>query len=184
MNPTTPPFGPSGTFGPISQPPAPKRSRRKAWLTYGATALVAFSLGSGIGSAGAKNGTAAAAAPADSAKPRPAVTATVTAEAAPAPTVTETVTATAKPKKTKRPGPSTSFAGDGEYLVGTDIASGTYKTAGPADSWGCYWERAKDSSGDFDSIIANNNLQGSGRVTLRKGEVFKTNGCQKWTKAG
>lgn len=49
---------------------------------------------------------------------------------------------TAKPKKTKAPGPATGFSGEGEYLVGED---GT----GPEDEFGCYWERAKDASGEF-----------------------------------
>lgn len=49
--------------------------------------------------------------------------------------------------------------GDGTYLVGGDMKSGTYKTKGPADgSFGCYWECAKDSSGEFTSITANDNL--------------------------
>lgn len=72
----------------------------------------------------------------------------------------------------------------GEYLVGEDIKAGTYKTAGPDDEWGCYWERAKDASGGFGSIIANNNLEGPGRVTLDQGEYFKTNRCQEWKRVG
>lgn len=123
------------------------------------------------------------------ATPRPTATVTETAEAEapePAPTVTEMVTetVTAKPKKTKQPGPAAGFSGDGEYLVGEDVKAGTYKTAGPADEWGCYWERAKDASGEFDSIITNNNLGGQGRVTLNSGEHFKTNGCQEWKRVG
>jgi hypothetical protein len=89
--------------------------------------------------------------------------------------------APAEPKPTKKPGPPASFDGDGEYLVGEDIAPGTDRTAGPAD-FGCYWERDRDSSGEFKSIIANDNLSGSGRVTVRKGEIFKTQGCQTWKK--
>ncbi|MFE7243471.1 hypothetical protein [Streptomyces sp. NPDC057580] len=75
--------------------------------------------------------------------------------------------------------------GDGTYLVGGDMKSGTYKTKGPADgSFGCYWERAMDSSGEFTSITANDNLNGSGLVTVRKGETFKSSGCQDWVKVG
>jgi hypothetical protein len=91
---------------------------------------------------------------------------------------------TAKPKKTKKPGPATSFSGEGEYVVGEDIKAGTYKTAGPDGGFGCYWERAKNASGEFASIIANNNLNGPGRVTLNSGEYFKTNRCQAWQKVG
>ncbi|MEU3733538.1 hypothetical protein AB0E81_29685 [Streptomyces sp. NPDC033538] len=180
--PPMPPYGLAGRPGP----------GRKAWLKYGAVALVSLFVGVGIGSSGETGGDTGSEGEtvADAkAAPRPTVTVTETAPAAdaePAPTVTETVTetVTAKPKKTKEPGPATSFSGEGEYLVGEDIKAGTYKTAGPADEWGCYWERAKDASGEFGSIIANNNLDGTGRVTLNKGEYFKTNRCQEWKRVG
>lgn len=42
------------------------------------------------------------------------------------------------------------FKGDGDYEVGTDIKPGTYRTTGNTDDM-CYWERAKDSSGEVDS---------------------------------
>ncbi|MFF4148164.1 hypothetical protein ACFY0A_44590 [Streptomyces sp. NPDC001698] len=186
MSPATPPHSPNPatprwttqhptTYSPAPQPPV-KPSRRTAWLTHGAVAVVALFIGAAAGGGGAEGDGNAAAAPAAT------VTATAKAAAAPAPTVTATKTVTAKPRKPK--GPATSVAGDGEYLVGTDMQSGTYRTAGPDNSLLCYWERAKDSTGDFDSIIANNNLQGSGRVTVHKDEVFKTTGCQKWAKVG
>lgn len=119
------------------------------------------------------------------------------AEAKPAPTATVTVTAKAakvnaeKPKGGAKPagkaaapaGPETTV-GQGSYLVGEDIAVGTYRTGGPAasDVPLCYWARAKDSSGDMDSIIANGTPQGPARVTVNKGEMFETNGCKEWTK--
>lgn len=77
-------------------------------------------------------------------------------------------------------GPATSFQ-DGTFLVGTDIAAGTYKTTGEADlDLGCYWERSKDDTGDFDSIIANDYSDGPGRVTVKAGEIFKTSGGCDW----
>jgi hypothetical protein len=79
-------------------------------------------------------------------------------------------------------GPATSFT-DGTFLVGSDIEAGTYKTSGPADdAWvdGCYWERNKDDSGDFESIIANEYQEGPGRVTVGSGEIFKTSGDCEW----
>ncbi|MBO0915922.1 hypothetical protein J1C73_16880 [Streptomyces laculatispora] len=142
-------------------------------------ACVALLIGAGIGSSGEADADSKTGA---SAKPVPTVTATETAKAAPAPTVTKTVTA--KPKQTKEAGPASTFSGDGEYLVGEDIAAGTYKTAGGDGSFGCYWARLKDASGEFDAIIANNNLDGPGRVTLNKGEYFQTKRCQEWKKAG
>ncbi|MFF0703641.1 hypothetical protein ACFYVC_25395 [Streptomyces tendae] len=183
---TQPSFGPYGGGRPPFPPMPPHttavqpNSRNRAWLKYGAVALVSLLVGVGMGASG-DTGSEAEAAADTKAGPRPTATVTETApaaEAEPAPTVTETVTA--KPEKTKEPGPATTFSGDGEYLVGEDIKAGTYKTAGPEDEWGCYWERAKDASGEFRSIITNNNLQGTGRVTLNKGEYFKTNRCQEW----
>ncbi|MEV5987010.1 hypothetical protein AB0L85_18620 [Streptomyces sp. NPDC052051] len=171
------------------EPVAPTRTarRRTRWLKYGAVALVSLFVGVGIGTG---NGSAESDKEAAGAKaaPRPTVTVTKTTKTTkttapePAPTVTKTVTA--KPKATHAPGPADSFSGEGEYVVGEDIKPGTYKTAGPEGGFGCYWERAKDASGEFGSIIANNNLQGPGRVTLNNGEYFKTNRCQEWKKVG
>lgn len=171
-------------YGPPPQPPAHlqrKPSRRKGWLTHGGAALAALVVGIGIGGSGeAEAGTDAAAA-----VPKPGPTVTRTVQAEPAPTVTRTVTAKpAPPKKTTAPGPATSFAGDGEYLVGTDIKAGTYRTAGVDSSFGCYWARLRNASGEFEAIIANNNLKGPGRVTLNKGEYFQTNRCAEWKRVG
>jgi hypothetical protein len=68
-------------------------------------------------------------------------------------------------------GPKTSFS-DGTYEVNVDIAPGTYKTTVPATSRNCYWQRSKDVSGDFDSIIANaNSKPGSPAVKILKSDV-------------
>ncbi|MFI9615373.1 hypothetical protein ACIHCM_27470 [Streptomyces sp. NPDC052023] len=169
---------------PAGQPTRPRPSRRKAWLTHGATAFVALAVGAGIGGDGDSGATDGSAAPA------PAVTVTKTAapdagEPEPAVTVTEKVSVT--PKPAKKPGPATMVEGEGQYLVGEDMQAGTYKTAGPDKSGfidNCYWARTKNASGEFEAIIANDNLQGQGRVTVNKGEYFETNGCQEWTKVG
>jgi hypothetical protein len=101
--------------------------------------------------------------------------------------VTKGLTGDAKAKddKSAPEGPATSF-GPGVYLVGEDIKPGTYKTPGPDEdsfSGGCSWSRNKDDSGEFDAIISNDFVQGPTRVTVKKGEVFETNGCQDWTVA-
>jgi hypothetical protein len=173
------PFGLGMPTGPVQ----PARGRRR-WLKYGAVALISLSIGAGIGTRGGSAETGEATAADTKAGPRPTVTVTETAEAdaKPAPTVTETVTA--KPKKTKKPGPATRFSGEGEFVVGEDIKPGTYKTAGPEGGFGCYWERAENASGEFDAIIANNNLNGPGRVTLNSGEYFQTNRCQERKRVG
>ncbi|MER5909271.1 hypothetical protein ABT124_01910 [Streptomyces sp. NPDC001982] len=81
--------------------------------------------------------------------------------------------------------PASSMDGDGGmFKVGTDIAPGTYKSAGNADD-SCYWERTKDAEHGLDSIIANNNVTGTAVVTLRPGDAyFKTTGCGDWKKTG
>ncbi|WP_240957761.1 hypothetical protein [Streptomyces chilikensis] len=183
MPPTAPYLPPTGP----GQPPLPggKPSRGKKWLTHGATAFLAFLIGVGMGGS---DGESSSKANAGSAKPAPRVTVTADPEPEPAVTVTETATVKPKPPKpSKKPGPPTTVEGDGQYLVGEDMKAGTYKTAGPDRSGfvdNCYWARHKDASGEFGSIIANQNLQGQGRVTLNKGEYFETNGCQKWTRVG
>lgn len=81
-------------------------------------------------------------------------------------------------------GPLTTF-GPGTYLVGEDIAAGSYKTKGPEQDASiamCFWSRKKDDSGSFDSIIANEIVKGQGRVTIKKGEFFETSECQDWVK--
>lgn len=68
----------------------------------------------------------------------------------------------------------------GTYEVGTDIKPGTYKTTG--SSW-CYWERDKDASGEFSSIIANGNSNGPGIMTIKSSDGYvKFTGTCTWTK--
>lgn len=72
----------------------------------------------------------------------------------------------------------------GMYEVPADMPAGKYKTSGPDESDllpHCYWERAKDASGELDSIIANDNLQGPGIVTVKPGEVVTFSGSCAWT---
>ncbi|KUJ66736.1 hypothetical protein ACZ90_33965 [Streptomyces albus subsp. albus] len=73
------------------------------------------------------------------------------------------------------------FDGDGTFQVGSDIKPGTYLTRGNGTMDGCYWERSKDSSGDPDSILANDNVTGSSYVTVKASDkIFTTNGCHDW----
>jgi hypothetical protein len=92
---------------------------------------------------------------------------------------------TSSPPKSKKESPKKlgiSFE-DGMYLVGTDIKAGSYKTDGDADlDLGCYWERTKDDSGEFGSIIANEYADGPGRVTVNSGEYFKVSGGCTWVR--
>jgi hypothetical protein len=72
------------------------------------------------------------------------------------------------------------FKGDGDFQVGTDVKPGTYRTTGNTDDM-CYWERAKDASGELDSLIANDNVSGTSYVTiLASDKLFKSSGCKDW----
>ncbi|MEV6649350.1 hypothetical protein [Streptomyces sp. NPDC051219] len=72
------------------------------------------------------------------------------------------------------------FSGDGDAEVGTDLKPGTYKSSGNDDGM-CYWERAKDSKGELDSIIANDNVTGTAYVTVKSTDkIFKSTGCKDW----
>lgn len=159
-----------------NQPPKPSGKSRKGLLTHTAAALggllIGVLVGVPIGIAGFEDD--------DTATPAPAATVTETVSEPATETAAETPTAS--PPETDPTGPST-IPGDGVFLVGEDVAPGTYRTAGPAEDSvidNCYWERAKDASGELGSIIANDNIKGPGRVTINEGEVFKTRDCQDW----
>ncbi|UGQ13745.1 hypothetical protein LO772_09175 [Yinghuangia sp. ASG 101] len=189
---------------PPPAPPAPaarepgrlRRMWAKSWVRYVVIGLVGFAIGAAVGGSGTKDkdDTAAAAAP------QPVVTITVTAPAAPAaapgaeaaepPAAAPAVASSAPPAAPTTPpapaptsaGPKTSFDGDGTYLVGTDIAPGTYRSDGGSL---CYWERRSDTSGEFAGLITNDVAQGPTVVTIAKTDkAFKTQGCADWTKAG
>jgi hypothetical protein len=70
--------------------------------------------------------------------------------------------------------------GDGDFQVGADVKPGTYRTSGNTDDM-CYWERAKDASGEVDSLLANDNVSGTSYVTiLATDKLFKSSGCKDW----
>lgn len=76
------------------------------------------------------------------------------------------------------------FRGDGDFQVGTDVKPGTYRTTGNTDDM-CYWERAKDASGDTDSLLANDNVSGTSYVTIKATDkIFKSSGCKDWEAVG
>lgn len=75
-------------------------------------------------------------------------------------------------------GPASKIRKDGTYLVGTDIAAGTYRSSG-GDF--CYWERLSALTGSFSAIIANNADEGQQFVTILPGDkAFKSQGCGTW----
>lgn len=75
---------------------------------------------------------------------------------------------------------------DGQYEVGNgpgQVKPGKYKTTVPNDSIGCYWERQKDFEGNFNSILANDNVAGGSPavVTIKSTDKgFKSERCGEW----
>lgn len=166
-------------------------------VTMGAALL----LGGGIGAAsvGFADGEQAAAV----AQSRETVFETVKESASPgtetvtesAPPVTETATETVTETITEtesvptEPAPNAA-AGEsdgsglamGMYQVGVDTPPGRYVTDGPepGDVAGCYWERTRDDSGEFDSLITNGTPMGKASVTIKEGEFFNVDGSCVW----
>lgn len=77
-------------------------------------------------------------------------------------------------------GPTEPFAGDGTYIVGVDIAPGTWRASGASR---CYWARLNGFGGTR-NIIANDNPAGATAVvTIAAGDKgFETARCGTWTK--
>ena len=136
-----------------------------------AMGAVLFAAGCGVGGAGSSD------TPASS--PAPTVTATVTAEAPKAPSTT----AAAKPAETTaapKPKEELTEWSDGVYEIGSakDIKPGTYKARVDSE-FGCYIEQTTDASGEFESIVSNDILDGkSGYVTIvAKANYLNVSGC-------
>lgn len=176
-----PPAPPAATAWPA--PPVPARRRRRwPWIVLAVLAAVVAI--SAVNGRGTPTSTARPAAPAASAPP-------ASQPAASAPSVVTSTPPSAVPPVSSAPavapqpvGPDTTM-GDGTYEVGVDIAAGRYKTSGPSRSAVfpyCYWERSKDDSGEFGSIISNDNIGGPGSVTVKKGEFVKLSGGCTWSK--
>lgn len=107
----------------------------------------------------------------------PPVTETVTE------TITETEPAPAEPAPNAAAGePEGPGLMMGMYQVGVDTPPGRYVTDGPepGDLAGCYWERTRDDSGEFDSIITNGTPMGKASVTVKEGEFFNVDGSCMW----
>jgi hypothetical protein len=90
--------------------------------------------------------------------------------------VTKVVTVT--PKPTVPPGPPTSINADGVYVVGADMAKGTWHTTGGAE---CYYARL--ASTDTGNILDNNNINGPATVTIGSStKAFEISGGCTWDK--
>lgn len=63
----------------------------------------------------------------------------------------------------------------GMYLVGKDIAAGTYRLTSAGGM--AYWERASNATGELGSIIANDVFDSTSYVTVNNGEYLTLTGC-------
>jgi hypothetical protein len=69
--------------------------------------------------------------------------------------------------------------GAGTFVVGKDIAAGTWRSNGTTS---CYWARLKGFSGQLGEIIANDNVTGSAIVTIAASDTgFTSARCGTWT---
>ncbi|OBJ85369.1 hypothetical protein [Mycobacterium asiaticum] len=74
--------------------------------------------------------------------------------------------------------PKTTIDHDGIYNVGTDIAPGTYSSAGPVGNGTCYWKRTANPDG---ALIDNAMTKKPQVVQIEPTDkTFKTSGCQPW----
>ncbi len=73
--------------------------------------------------------------------------------------------------------------GGGTYIVGTDIAAGTWRSSGGSS---CYWERVSGFSGEFGQIIANDFTNAIVIVTVKSTDkgFHAAKQCGTWTKIG
>ena len=77
-----------------------------------------------------------------------------------------------------QPSPDVSF-GDGTWIVGADIAPGTYKTPGPTNTL-CYWERLSGFGGTMDEVTGHGDSYGGPAVVTitDTDEGFMSSGCE------
>ncbi|MBW0015257.1 hypothetical protein [Mycobacterium sp.] len=84
----------------------------------------------------------------------------------------------ADPEPAPPPAPKTTIDHDGTYSVGTDIAPGTYSSAGPVGDGTCYWKRV----GNQDGNLIDNAISKKPQVVQidPTDKSFRTSGCQPW----
>lgn len=149
-------FEPGSTTPSVTPPPppssAPKKKPRR-WLTILISVAIAAPIGYAIG------------ATADDTPDKPITT-------------LPTLGTSSTPKATAGKGPRTYMPQDGVYLVGENIAPGTYRNG--SDAALCIWQRLRNTSGDAEAVIT----IGSGPnqvVTIAKTDrAFEVHGCGAW----
>lgn len=81
--------------------------------------------------------------------------------------------------------PAGPIAEDGVYIVGTDVAPGTWRSDG-GGGFGCYAARLSGFGGTLNEVITNDlSTDGGLVVTIAPSDRgFETTGCGTWTKVG
>jgi hypothetical protein len=77
--------------------------------------------------------------------------------------------------------PKTTIDHDGTYVVGKDIAPGTYSSAGPVGNGTCYWKRLGPDGNLIDNALSKKPQVVQIEATDK---AFKTAGCQPWQNTG
>ena|SRR5271166_584592 len=100
----------------------------------------------------------------------------------PSPAPASPAPASPSPSPAAAPGPKTTIDHDGTYAVGTDIAPGTYSSAGPVGNGTCYWKR----TGNPDGALLDNAMSKKPQVVQIEptDKSFRTSGCQPWQSTG
>lgn len=77
----------------------------------------------------------------------------------------------------------TSSHGGGHFVVGTEVAAGTWQSTGTGT---CYWERLRGFGGILDEIIANDFADGPRTVTISASDLgfYASKECGTWNFAG
>jgi hypothetical protein len=178
----------------IDKPDDRPKQRRRAWILPVAVGVIAFLIGivlGGLGGAGDSATNKASDATAMQKRAEEAETAlsemtmdrdqmanqvrTLEGQVAELQNKAGKATATAAPKA-----PAATIAGDGTFLVGTDVKPGQYR--GNTSGGDCYWARLSSTSGG-DNIIDNGLSSGPQVVTIKRTDkAFESQGCGEWTK--
>lgn len=85
------------------------------------------------------------------------------------------VTSTAIEDKSEPSKPVEKGFKEGMYKVGADLAAGEYYLT--ADNGSAYFQVTKDSSGEFESIITNDNFSTNRYITVKDGQYIDMKGC-------
>ncbi|WP_328292901.1 hypothetical protein OG218_09150 [Kineococcus sp. NBC_00420] len=164
---------------PLTVEQAAKRKRTNKRILIGAGIFIAFCVGAAAGGGGSDDASA------DVAGSAPTATVTVTASSAAEPVAAATVTAPAATVTVTADAPAPAPAavqqasgksvGNGDWLVGSDVEPGTYKSSG-VDGSLCYADTS-DGNGNINQQEVT--PEGPTIITVSaKDKVFSVSGCE------